>query len=64
MNRYLFVVCLLVLAPVVGCGDSQSPTAIDIPESNPYQQTPEEMAAYNDSIGGKMKGSTGQEVDE
>ena len=34
------------LAAVIGCSDPAT-ESLEIPEDNPYQQTPEEIAAYN-----------------
>ncbi len=44
----LLVVCLS------GCSEPKT-TAIDIPASNPYQQTPEEIAEYNAAGAAKMQ---------
>ncbi len=60
MRNCLFIVGLALAAPIMGCGDNKSATELEIPESNPYQKTPEEMEAYNASISEKMKSKSGQ----
>lgn len=51
MKQLAFLVALIGLigAGVTGCGGHKG-GAIDIPEDNPYQISPEEQAAMNNAI--------------
>ncbi len=59
MRNFLLMICVGTFSFVLtGCG-SEKPTAIEIPESNPYQQTPEEIAKYNAEGAAKSQANKG-----
>jgi hypothetical protein len=54
--RYLLGGMLLLLSSsFIGCSESRDSAPIDVPENNPYQQTPEEIEKYNAAGAEKMK---------